>query len=129
MLFWYGIGLDAFGCICMRFNCQMVNSFRILLNLVQTISWTLAEKDILILGKGPTDILDDTSLTRESEYSVSPTKSWKKLSLHCNGSSSFCYVIGEKFINSKQKAPSKAYPLSLGNISKYFTVSYMKELG
>ena len=43
----------------MRFNCQMVNSFRILLNLVQTISWTLAEKDILILGKGPTDILDD----------------------------------------------------------------------
>ena len=59
----------------MRFNCQMVNSFRILLNLVQTISWTLAEKDILILGKGPTDILDDTSLTRESEYSVSPTKS------------------------------------------------------
>ena len=59
----------------MRFNCQMGNSFRILLNLVQTISWTLAEKDILILGKGPTDILDDTSLTRESEYSVSPTKS------------------------------------------------------
>lgn len=59
----------------MRFNCQMVNSFRILLNLVQTISWTLAEKDILILGKSPTDILDDTSLTRESEYSVSPTKS------------------------------------------------------
>ena len=59
----------------MRFNCQMVNSFRILLNLVQTISWTLAEKDILILGKGPTDILDDTSLTRESEYSVSLTKS------------------------------------------------------
>ena len=58
----------------MRFNCQMVNSFRILLNLVQTISWTLAEKDILILGKGPTDILDDTSLTRESEYSVSLTK-------------------------------------------------------
>lgn len=59
----------------MRFNCQMVNSFRILLNLVQTISWTLAEKDILILGKSPTDILDDTSLTRESEYSVSLTKS------------------------------------------------------
>ena len=59
----------------MHFNCQMVNSFRILLNLVQTISWTLAEKDILILGKGPTDILDDTSLTRESEYSVSLTKS------------------------------------------------------
>lgn len=58
----------------MRFNCQMVNSFRILLNLVQTISWTLAEKDILILRKGPTDILDDTSLTRESEYSVSLTK-------------------------------------------------------
>ena len=59
----------------MRFNCQMVNSFRILLNLVQTISWTLAEKDILILAKSPTDILDDTSLTRESEYSVSLTKS------------------------------------------------------
>ena len=59
----------------MRFNCQMGNSFRILLNLVQTISWTLAEKDILILGKGPTDILDDISLTRESEYSASITKS------------------------------------------------------
>ena len=38
-------------------------------------------KDMLILGNGPTDGLDDTSLTRETEYSVNVTEQQKKFCL------------------------------------------------
>ena len=43
-------------------------------------------KDILILGKNPTDGLDDTTITAESEYSISLTETRNVfcLSLHCN---------------------------------------------
>ena len=48
-------------------------------------------KDMLILGKGPTQRLHDTTLTVEAQYSISISRSNKKfcLSLHCNGSNSF----------------------------------------
>ena len=43
-------------------------------------------KDILILAKNPTDGLDDTTITAESEYSISLTETRNVfcLSLHCN---------------------------------------------
>lgn len=43
-------------------------------------------KDILILGKNPIDGLDDTTITSESEYSISLTEARNVfcLSLHCN---------------------------------------------
>ena len=42
------------------------------------------KKDILILGEGPTQGLDDTTLTSEKRYSISFTENNKKfcLSLH-----------------------------------------------
>ena len=45
------------------------------------------EKDILILGKGTTQALDDTSLTAEKLYSINFTENNIKfcLSLHYNG--------------------------------------------
>ena len=52
------------------------------------------KKDILILGKGPTQGLDDTMLTAEAQYSVNFPRSNRKccLSLHYNGNNSFLFV-------------------------------------
>ena len=48
-------------------------------------------KDILILVEGPTQGLDNTSLTAEAKYPISFTQSRKifVLSVHYNGSNSF----------------------------------------
>ena len=52
-------------------------------------------KDILIVGEGLTQGLDDdTTLIAKSEYPINFTQSGKRfvLSLHCNGSNSFLFV-------------------------------------
>ena len=61
-------------------------------------------KDTLILGKGPTQGLDDTTLTADAKYSINFLRSNKKfcLSLHYNGSNSFL------FVNAKTKAKQKS---------------------
>ena len=67
------------------------------------------KKDILILGKFPTQGLDDTSLTAEKEYSINFTEQQKKfcLSLHYNIFLIYNIIIYLlmvlKYINSKQK--------------------------
>ena len=55
-------------------------------------------KDILILGEGPTQGLDDTTLTAEAKYPINFTQLRKifLLSLHYNGSNSFLTVITTK---------------------------------
>ena len=52
------------------------------------------KKGILILGEGPTQGLDDTTLTAEAKYPINFTQSRKRfvLSLHYNGSNSFLLV-------------------------------------
>ena len=49
------------------------------------------KKDILILGKGPAQGLDDTTLTAEAHYLINFSRSNRKfcLSLHYNGSNIF----------------------------------------
>ena len=53
------------------------------------------KKDVLILGKGLTDGLDDISLTEEAESCINFSKTQQKiwLSLHYNGSNSPSNVI------------------------------------
>ena len=62
------------------------------------------KKDILILGIGPTQGLDDSTLTAEAQYSINFSKSNRKfcLSLHYNGSSSFLFINAKKYINPKK---------------------------
>ena len=59
-------------------------------------------KDILIFGGGPTQGLDDTTLTAEAKYPINFTQSGKRfvLSLHYNGSICQCYE--SKSIQSKR---------------------------
>ena len=79
-----------------------------------------SKKNILIIGKGPTDGLDDTAITAEVDYFINFTEQQKKscLSLHFNGSSRFLLSNGVKTYQFKAKnSETNASPFCLRNIS------------
>ena len=88
-------------------------------------------KDILILGKRPTQGLNDTTLTAEAKYPINFIQSVKRfvLSLHYNGSNSFLFVNAKKVYQFKVKKKSEIKALCLGNISKDFTINNLKKAG
>ena len=89
-------------------------------------------KDILILGKGHTQRLDNTTLKAEAEYFNNFSRSQKFfcLSLNHNGRNSFLFVDGSKIHQFKAKdSEIKAYSLCLGNISTDFSVDNRKKNG
>ena len=89
------------------------------------------EKDILVLGKGPTQGLEHT-LTAEKMYSINFTVTKKKfcLGLHYNGANNYLFVNGIEIYKFKAK-DSKILvgPICLGNISKDWSVDNMKKTG
>ena len=87
------------------------------------------KKDILILGKGPTQGLEHT-LSKEKMYSINFTVTGKKfcLSLHYNGAKSYLFVNGKEIHKFKEKVSEIiATPLGLGNISKHWSLDNMKK--
>ena len=91
----------------------------------------LIKNDIVVLGKGTADGLDDTGITVDAKYSVNITKSRNKicLSLHYNAANSSLYANGMKIYQFKAKGSDiKQYPLCLGNVSKDFTVDNMNKI-
>ena len=89
------------------------------------------KKDILILGKGPTQGLEHT-ISAEKMYSINFTKKSTKfyLSLHYNGANSYSFVNGTEIIKIKAKdSEIRAYSLCLGNISKDWLQDNMKKTG
>ena len=88
------------------------------------------KKDILILGKGPTQGLEYT-LSAEKMYLINFTVSGKKfcLKLLYNGANSYLFVNGMEIIKSKAKnSEIVATPICLGNSSKDWPVDDMKKL-
>ena len=88
------------------------------------------KKDILVLGKGPTQGLEH-ALTAEKMYSINFTVTKNKfcLSLRYNGADSYLFVNGKKNLKFKAKDSAiVATPLYLGNTSKDWSVNYMKKL-
>ena len=87
------------------------------------------KKDILILGKGPTQVLEHT-LTAEKMYSINFTEDNKKfsLSLHYNRANSYLFVIGKE-IHKTKDSEIVGTPLCLGHISKDRSVDNMKKTG
>ena len=82
----------------------------------------ITRKNILVLDEVPTQGSDDTP-----KYSINFTESGKRfvLSIYCNGSNSFLFVIATENINSK----IKPYLLCLGNMSKDSKANNMKITG
>ena len=90
------------------------------------------KSDILILGKDPTQGVDDTTFTAEAQYSVNFSRSNRKncLSMHYNGNNSFLYVNAIKIYRFKAKdSEIKQYPLCLGNISGDSSANNMDRTG
>ena len=84
-------------------------------------------KDILILGKGPTQGLEHT-LSAGKIYSINLTVTGKKfcLSLYYNGVNSYLFVNSTEIIKFKAKdSEIVATPLCLGKISKDWSVDNM----
>ena len=78
------------------------------------------KRDILILGKSPTQGLEHT-LSAEKMYSINFTVTGNKfcLSFHYNGANSYLFVNDTEIIKFKAKdSEIVATPLCLGNISK-----------
>ena len=89
-------------------------------------------KDILILGKEPTQEFGEHSLTAQKMYSINFTVTKKKLCLrlHYNGSNSYLFVNGTEIYKFKAKhSEIVASPLCLRNISKKWTTDNMKRTG
>ena len=87
------------------------------------------KKDILILGKGPTQGLEHT-LTAEKMYTINFTVTKKKfcLSLHYNGANSYLFVNGTEIEKFKAKdSEIVANPICLGNISNNWSIDNMKK--
>ena len=91
----------------------------------------IIKKDILVLGRGPTQGLEST-LTAEKMYSINFTVTKKKfcLSLHYNGANNYLFVNGTEIIKFKAKDfEIVASTLCLGNISKDWSTDNMKKQG
>ena len=87
-------------------------------------------KDVLIVGEGPTQGLDNTTLTAEANYPVNFTQPNKRFlsCLHYKESNSFLFVNATNIYHFKAKNfEIKDYTLCLGNVSKDFTVNDMKK--
>ena len=87
------------------------------------------KKDILVLGKGPTQGLEST-LTAEKMYSINLTVTTKKfcLSLHYNGANSYLFVNDTEICKFKAKDSEFATsPLCLGNISGDWSIDNIKK--
>ena len=87
-------------------------------------------KDIVILGVGSTQGLDDKTLAAEAKYPISLTQSGERfvLSLHYDGSNSFLFVNATKEYQLKaKKSEMKIYTLCLGNVPKDFAINNLKK--
>ena len=126
----YGIGFDG------KEFCSIGNEIRrnvmiFGINMDSSTNLDNKVKDMLILGKGPTQGLGEHWLSGEKMYSINLIKVNTKfcLSLHYNGDNSYLFVNGAEIIKFKAK-DSMIVPnnLCLGNVSKDFSASTMKKI-
>ena len=63
------------------------------------------KEDNLVLGEGPTQGLDSTTLTAETKYSINFTENNEKfcLNLHYNRANSYLFLNGTEIIKFKAK--------------------------
>ena len=96
----------------------------------KTISKNFNENN-LICKTQKTGEKDDTTLLAEVIYSINFTQPGKifVLSLYCNGRNRLLFVNATKIYQSKaEDSEIRDYTLSLGNVSKYFTINNVKKM-
>ena len=89
------------------------------------------KKDIIVLGKEPTQGLEHT-LSAQKIYTINFTVTKKKLflSLYYNAANSYLFVNGTEIYKFQAKdSEILASPLCLGNISKDWSTVIMKKTG
>ena len=129
--FGYGIRFDGegtFSFCCGGFGCN-VTIFGV---DVSSSHADNKKKYLSILGEGPMQGLDGTTLTAQKMYLINFTKSRDKfcLSLHCNRANIYSFVSGTDIIKFKAtKFEIVSTPLCLGNISKDYSVNNIKKTG
>ena len=111
-----------------NFHCRLVNGVQMLLYLVwkivhQDIPVT-EKKDILVLGEGPIDGLDDITITIEAKYSVLIIKLRKKIYFY---KAMRCMNDVKIYQFQAKDSEIKPYILCLENISKVLIVGSMKK--
>ena len=127
----YGIGFDRKGGFSFG-NGSSRNCIIFGVDMSSSVHIDNKKTDTLILGKGPAQGLDGTTLTAEKFYSINFTENNKKfcLSLHYNGANSYLFVTVTEIHKFKAKdSEIVAIPLCLGNISKDFIIDNMKKTG
>ena len=115
----YGIGFDRRGSFSFPGTALGRNVIIFGVDMISSTKIDNRKKDILILGKGPTQELEHT-LSAEKMYSLNFTEHNKKLclSLHYNGANSYLFVNGKEIQKFKVKdSEIVATPLCLENIS------------
>ena len=88
-------------------------------------------KDVLVLGHGPIQKIDDTTIYEENMYSPNFTVANKTfcLSLHYNGDDGYLFVNDKEVIKPTAKKQSVIGKISLGNISADFNQAHRKSTG
>ena len=128
----YGIGFDRTGLYLLPSGRFGRNVIIFGVGMSSSVHVLNKGKDILILGKCPTQGLGEHSLTAKKMYSVNFADNGDKycLNLHYNGENNYLLVNGVVIIKFKAKVSNIiATPLCLGSISKDWSVDNMKDIG
>ena len=128
----YGIGFDLGGTFSFPNGRFGENVIIFGVDMSSSAHANNEKNNILVLGKGFIQGINDTTICAEKTYSINFTKTERKfcLSLHYNGDDSYLFVNGKEICKFKAKdSEIVPYPLRLGNISKDFSVDNMKKTG
>ena len=119
--FGYGIGFDRHGFYSHLSGGTGKNLTIFGVDMSSSTKIDSKKKDILILGKGPTQGLGEHSLTAEKMYSINFTE-------NNNGANTFLFVNGKEIYKFKAK-DSEIVPsiFCLGNVSKDFSADNMEK--
>ena len=127
----YGIGFVRHGTFSFPSNGLGRNVITFGVDMSSSTKIDNRKKDILILGKGPTQRLEHT-LSVEKMYSINFTEQNYKfyLSLHYNGANCYLFVNGKEIHKFKAKdSEIGTTPLCLGKISEDLSIDNMKKSG
>ena len=100
----HGIGFDRHGSFSFPGSGFGSNVIIFGVDMTSSVHVDNKKKDILILGKGPSQGLGEHSLTAEKMYLLNLRVTGKKfcLSFHYNGANSYLFFNGTKLLNSNQ---------------------------